>query len=85
MLSSERIQKDRIFNPKAVRALVDKFKNGRANSTKDNMALVSVLSTQILIEQFIAGRGKPTQDAQRASGNSKMVKPAHLACSNVPC
>jgi asparagine synthase (glutamine-hydrolysing) len=62
MLSPEAIQQYRIFNPQAVSSLVAKFKNGRANSTKDNMALVSVLSTQILLNQFISS---PTQAIQR--------------------
>jgi asparagine synthase (glutamine-hydrolysing) len=62
MLSPEAIQQYRIFNPQAVSSLVAKFKNGRANSTKDNMALVSVLSTQLLLDQLISC---PTQPIQR--------------------
>jgi len=65
LLSTGRIQQDGIFNPQAVRALVQKFENGRASSTKDNMALVTVLSTQILIEQFVSA-GQHDQIAQHA-------------------
>ena len=79
MLSSERIQQDQVFNPQVVRALVTKFKNGRAISTRDNMALVSVLSTQILIDQFVSGRGQRTQDVQRTQGDSDMAEPTRMA------
>jgi asparagine synthase (glutamine-hydrolysing) len=52
MLSPDRISQDRIFNSTAVAALVSKFKIGHATSTKDNMALTGILSTEILLEQF---------------------------------
>lgn len=57
ILSSENIKKDGIFNPGAVAALVAKFESGRANSVKDDMALVGILSTQILLDQFVHRRG----------------------------
>jgi asparagine synthase (glutamine-hydrolysing) len=53
MLSPDRIQRDGVFQPQAVSALLAKFSSGRASSTRDNMALVSILSTEILIDQFI--------------------------------
>jgi len=65
LLSPERIQEDGIFNPQAVQALVTKFKNGRASSTKDNMSLVSVLSTQILADQFLSSSGKGSHTDRR--------------------
>ena len=69
LLSPQRIKRDGVFNPRAVDALVAKFKNGRANSTKDNMALVSVLSTQILIDQFIARPGsRPAISSESVAG-----------------
>ncbi len=55
-LSTEKIAQRGIFNPQSVAALVAKFKSGRANSTRDNMALVGILSTQLLIEQFVDRR-----------------------------
>lgn len=76
MLSSERTHQDQVFNPQAVHALVTKFKNGRASSTRDNMALVSVLSTQILIDQFVSGRGQHTQDVQTTRDDGDMAEPA---------
>lgn len=52
MLSRDRIRRDGIFDPQSVMALVDKFRLGRANGVKDNMALVGILSTQLLLDQF---------------------------------
>lgn len=51
-LSMESINRHGIFNPTAVAALVTKFEAGRANSARDDMAIMGVLSTQILLEQF---------------------------------
>jgi asparagine synthase (glutamine-hydrolysing) len=53
LLSPEQIERDGVFDSQAVSALVAKFKSGRATSVKDNMALVGILSTQILLQQFI--------------------------------
>lgn len=52
LLSPEAIRKDGIFDAEAVRILVGKFHAGRASSVKDNMALVGILSTELLIHQF---------------------------------
>jgi asparagine synthase (glutamine-hydrolysing) len=46
------VDKIGIFDTRAVSALVNKFKEGRASSVKDDMALVGVLSTQILATQI---------------------------------
>jgi asparagine synthase (glutamine-hydrolysing) len=53
LLSREQIQMNGLFNPLAVQKLVDKAKKGQIIGAKDNMALVGILSTQLLIEQFI--------------------------------
>jgi asparagine synthase (glutamine-hydrolysing) len=53
LLSCEQIQKNGLFNPLAVQKLVDKAKKGQIIGAKDNMALVGILSTQLLMEQFI--------------------------------
>ena len=52
LLSPHSIQRNGIFDPRAVGILADKFKSGRPVSTKDNMALIGVLSTQLLLHQF---------------------------------
>ena len=53
LLSPCAIKKKGIFDPQAVSALVDKFVAGKASSVKDDMALVGVLSTQLLASQLI--------------------------------
>ncbi len=58
LLSPERIRQDGVFDAASVSALVTKFRSGRASSVKDNMALVGVLSTQLLVDQFINHRTK---------------------------
>jgi len=56
LLSPEAVRRNGIFDPNAVAALVSKFQAGRAPSVKDNMALVGVLSTQLVVHQFINER-----------------------------
>jgi asparagine synthase (glutamine-hydrolysing) len=58
LLSPEAIRQNGIFNAQAVTGLAQKFKNGRASSVKDNMAMVGVLSTQLLVHQFINQRSQ---------------------------
>ena len=53
LLAPEALVRSGIFDPPAVTALVKKFKAGRAIGVKDNMALVGILSTQLLTESFI--------------------------------
>ncbi len=52
-LDPERVRKHGVFNPSAVRRLVEKVRSGRAIGIKDNMALTGVLSTELLMDQFI--------------------------------
>jgi asparagine synthase (glutamine-hydrolysing) len=58
LLSPECIRRNGIFDAQAVTALVSKFRNNRASSMKDNMAMVGVLSTQLLVHQFINQRSE---------------------------
>jgi asparagine synthase (glutamine-hydrolysing) len=60
MLSAERIEQDGVFDSRSVSALVVKFKSGRATSVKDNMALVGILSTQLLLQQFVHHQRGPS-------------------------
>ncbi len=57
LLSPARIQADGLFNPIAVDKLLRKFEKGRAIGVRDNMALVGIVSTQLLVESFIHGTG----------------------------
>lgn len=53
LLSSSQIRRDGLFRPDAVSRLVAKFRHGRAISMKDEMALVGILSTQLLVDKFV--------------------------------
>ena len=53
LLSEDRIRGFGYFNYDAVRLLVNKCKRGGVIGFKDNMALVGILSTQLLHKQFI--------------------------------
>lgn len=56
MLSPEAIAVAGLFDPTAVAKLVEKARVGAAIGAKDNMALVGILSAQLVVEQFIHGR-----------------------------
>jgi len=53
LLSPERIRRAGIFDAGGVEKLAAKFRDGRALGIKDNMALVGILSTQLVVDQFI--------------------------------
>ncbi|MHC4879952.1 MAG: asparagine synthase (glutamine-hydrolyzing) [Planctomycetota bacterium] len=56
MLSPSAIEDAGLFDPIAVDKLIAKAKRGAAIGTKDNMALVGILSAQLVVEQFVNGR-----------------------------
>jgi asparagine synthase (glutamine-hydrolysing) len=53
MLSADQVRKSGVFSPRAVESLFNKFRKGRAIGVRDNMALVGILSTQLVVLQFI--------------------------------
>jgi len=53
LFSPARIRQDRVFDPRAVEKLVQKVQRGQAIGVKDNMAVVGILSTQLLVDQFM--------------------------------
>lgn len=55
LLSPDRIREDGIFDPATVEHLVEKARKGRLIGVKDNMAVVGILSTQLVIDQFVRG------------------------------
>jgi asparagine synthase (glutamine-hydrolysing) len=73
LLSPEAIRHNGIFNAQAVTGLVQKFKNGRARSVKDNMAMVGVLSTQLLVHQFINQRFQEPATCPQPILNEKSI------------
>jgi len=63
LLSPSQIRRDGLFNPDAVSHLVRKFREGKAIGVKDDMALVGILSTQLVIHHFINHFGTDTHGA----------------------
>jgi len=57
LLSPERVEEDGVFSPSAVSHLLAKARAGKATGVRDNMALVSVLSTQLVIDRFVRRAG----------------------------
>lgn len=57
MLSANSLRRSGVFQPEPVFALLNKFDAGCARGTQDNMALIGILSTTILIDQFISNQG----------------------------
>jgi asparagine synthase (glutamine-hydrolysing) len=53
LLCPEQIRRDGIFDERAVALLQAKFRKGTAIGIKDNMGLVGIVSTQLLVHQFI--------------------------------
>lgn len=53
MLSPQRLHDNGFFDPAAVGKLVEKAQAGRAKSFVDNAALIGILSTQLLVDQFV--------------------------------
>jgi asparagine synthase (glutamine-hydrolysing) len=53
MLSPTRIREDGIFDLGAVQKLKEKVERGSVIGTKDNMALIGILSTELVIDRFI--------------------------------
>jgi asparagine synthase (glutamine-hydrolysing) len=54
VLARQNILRDGIFDPSPVHLLAEKFRSGRAMSVKDNMAMVGVVSTGLLMQQLVA-------------------------------
>lgn len=66
LLSPDSLKKNNIFQPEPVARLVGKFRSSNSLSTKDNMALVGILSTQLLAHEFL-------RDMQTSSGRMAAV------------
>jgi len=58
LMSADTIKSYGIFRPEAVNALISKCESGRAIGVKDNMAYVGILSTQLLVREFMHHRAK---------------------------
>ena len=69
MLSPRAVARAGCFNPAAVQKLVQKCRAGGAVGFKDNMALVSVLSTQLLDQQFVRGGAAEAREQAVPAGS----------------
>jgi asparagine synthase (glutamine-hydrolysing) len=76
LLAPERVWQDGIFDAGAVEHLVRKVRSGRAIGVKDDMALVGILSTQLVVDRFVRNF-----DARSAGGDCRIASQAaeHLA------
>lgn len=75
LLCPERIRDDGVFDPKAVERLVAKARKGRVIGIKDNMTLVGILSTQLVVEQFIRKSDARPADTAAASALRQLPSP----------
>lgn len=64
LLGPQQIKRNGMFDPSAVGKLVHKFATGQALGVKDDMALIGILSTQLVIDQFITN---PIQENHHAA------------------
>jgi len=58
LLSEKHLDQTGIFNSRSVTELVRKSRSGQAIGVKDNMAVIGILSTQLVNEQFITHFGR---------------------------
>lgn len=58
LLSVERVRQDGIFHPGAVAKLTQKCRDGKAIGIKDNMALTGILSTSLIVDQYVRNFGE---------------------------
>jgi len=63
LLSPASIRSGGIFHTDVVGKLVQKFRDGRAIGVKDNMALTGIISTQLILNQYIQNFGRRYTDA----------------------
>lgn len=61
MLSPDRVRRDGVFRAEAVERLAAKARAGRTTGARDNMALLAVLSTQLLLDRFCRPAGPASE------------------------
>ena len=75
LLSPSAIAEAGLFDPDAVSKLVEKARTGAAIGTKDNMALVGILSAQLVVEQFVNGRPVDVPEAEMFQASGAALAP----------
>src|SRR5581483_1657167 len=53
LFDPDRLRKHGLFHPVAVQKLIGKVRRGQVVGLKDNMAVVGILSTELLMDQFV--------------------------------
>lgn len=81
LLSPGRIREDGIFQPDAVEHLVQKVRSGRAIGVRDNMALVGILSTQLVVEQFARNFTRWSSQPGHSQADRLAPVPGEVACT----
>jgi asparagine synthase (glutamine-hydrolysing) len=66
LLSSDCIRRYGMFEPGPVAKLFEKVRSGRPISVRDNMALVGIISTQLVMHQFVNRISWRTWNADQA-------------------
>lgn len=67
-LSKKALERTGLFDPQKVARLIKKLKHSKAQSEIDNMALVGILSTQIIQDQFIDNFPAETYICKKSCG-----------------
>jgi len=79
-MSPEMIRKFGIFNPLSVEKLLGKMQEGKTVTENENMAVAGILSTQILMDMFVAGNNPHREAEMRVKcpvTYDKTLKQAH--------
>jgi asparagine synthase (glutamine-hydrolysing) len=71
LLSESAIQASGLFEPRAVQMVYQKARNGAAMSEVEDMALVGILSAQLVDQQFV--RGAVARPARLTPGLIKKI------------
>jgi asparagine synthase (glutamine-hydrolysing) len=64
-ISPDMLNRFGIFNPLSVEKLMVKMQNGKVITENENMALAGILSTQILMDMFVAGNNPHRESEMR--------------------
>jgi asparagine synthase (glutamine-hydrolysing) len=65
LLSADCLRRYGIFEPGPVAKLFEKVRSGRPISVRDNMALVGIVSTQLVMRQFVESVGRSSWNADQ--------------------
>ncbi|MFW6171515.1 MAG: asparagine synthase-related protein, partial [Planctomycetota bacterium] len=73
LLSAGNLRDAGVFEPRMVMNLLRKVQSGKLTGTRDNMTFVAILSTQLLVDQFIRDFPRNRTPAQKTHGTALNV------------